>query len=274
MQLYADLAILTARPTAREMAEVPHHLYGVADAADGWSVGRWLRAATPVLEDIAARGRPAVVVGGTGLYFRALTEGLAEVPPVPDAVRRAVEARFDADGEAAFRAELAAHDPEAAQRISPGDRQRLVRAMEVVEATGRSLSQWRAETPPPVLGEGVFALVLEPVRDALYARCEARFSAMVGGGALEEARTFLQRGLDPAMPLMKATGLRELGRHLAGELTLDEATALARQETRRYAKRQSTWFRNQTKGWPRLARFGDEVTAAQVRVEAGPPRPA
>ena len=270
MQLYADLAVLTARPTAREMAEVPHHLYGVADAADGWSVGRWLRAVGPVLEDIAARGRPAVVVGGTGLYFRALTEGLAEVPPVPDAVRRAVEARFDVHGEAAFREELTAHVPVAAGRISPGDRQRLVRALEVVEATGKSLSQWRAETPPPRLADGVRALVLEPPRAALYARCDARFAAMVEGGAPEEARAFLQRGLDPALPLMKATGLRELGRHLAGELSLDEATALARQETRRYAKRQSTWFRNQTAGWPRVEALGDETAVEQVRAVAAP----
>jgi tRNA dimethylallyltransferase len=257
MQLYRDLRILTARPTADEEARVPHHLYGVADAADGWSVGRWLRAATETLADIAARGRAAVVVGGTGLYFRALTHGLAEVPPVPETARRAARARWDRDGEAAFREALRALDPAAETRIAPGDRQRLTRALEVAEATGRALTDWQAATPGGL--SAYEAMVLDPPRNALYARCDARFEAMVENGALDEARALLARDLDPALPLMKATGLRELGRHLSGELSLEEAVALGRQETRRYVKRQSTWFRNQTPGWRRIPDFGEDA---------------
>ena len=269
MQLYADLRVLTARPSAQEAAQAPHHLYGIADAADAWSAGRWLAAATATLAEIAARGRTAVVVGGTGLYFRALTQGLADIPPVPAEVRAAVEARFDAGGEAAFRQALRGHDPAAEARIFPGDRQRLVRALAVAEASGRSLSGWQAQTRPPLAPDAYRALVLEPPRPALYARCDARLAAMVGAGALDEARALLARGLDPGLPLMKAVGLRELGRHLSGELSLDQATRLAAQETRRYAKRQLTWFRNQTPDWPRLAGFGEE---AAVEGRAPPER--
>ena len=263
MQLYRDLPILTACPTADERAQIPHHLYGVAGAADGWSVGRWLKAATAALAEIAARGRSAVVVGGTGLYFNALTKGLADIPPLPAAARQAAQARYDAEGEAGVRDALRGLDPEAEARISPGDRQRLSRALEVVESTGRPLSRWQAETRAPL--ERFEALVLEPPREALYARCDARFAAMVAAGALEEAKPLLDRGLDPALPLMKAVGLRELGRHLAGELSLEEATAAAQQETRRYAKRQSTWFRNQTPDWPRVEGFGEGAIVDDLR---------
>ena len=251
MQLYRDLAVLTARPTAEETARAPHHLYGAADAADGWSVGRWLEAASAALDGIAARGKDAVVVGGTGLYFRALTQGLADIPETPQAVRDAAGERFDQEGEAAFRGALRGLDAPSEARIAPGDRQRLVRAFAVAVATGRPLSAWQAETPPPP-ARAWRPLVIEPPREALYARCDARFASMVEAGALEEAKALLARELDPALPLMKAVGLRELGRHLAGELTLDEATALAAQETRRYAKRQTTWFRHQMEGWGRL----------------------
>lgn len=263
MQLYRDLAVLTARPSDEERAGAPHHLYGVVDAADGWSVGRWLRAAHETLADIAARGRNAIVVGGTGLYFHALARGLAEVPPVPAAVRQAAQARFDQGGEAAFREALHGVDPAAAARIAAGDRQRLVRAREVFDATGKALSVWQAEGAAGAV-TGYRALVLEPPRDALYARCDARFEAMVAGGAVEEARALLARGLDSALPLMKAVGLRELGRHLAGELPLEEAVALGAQETRRYAKRQMTWFRNQTPDWERVEGFGDGITDLSI----------
>lgn len=263
MQLYRDLRILTARPSAEDEARVPHHLYGVADAAEGWSVGRWLRAAAAVLEDIARRDRAAVVVGGTGLYFRALTAGLAEIPPVPAAARAAAEACFEVAGEAGVREALRTLDPAAAERIAPNDRQRLVRALSVATATGRALSAWQAATRP-TLEPGWRGLVLEPPRADLYRRCETRFAAMVAAGALDEARALLARGLDPALPLMKAVGLRELGRHLDGELTLAEAVALGARETRRYAKRQSTWFRNQTAEWPRTPAFGEAVDAAAL----------
>ncbi|MGZ3401008.1 MAG: tRNA (adenosine(37)-N6)-dimethylallyltransferase MiaA [Caulobacteraceae bacterium] len=252
LQLYADLRVLSARPTAEEEARAPHHLFGVAAGADGWSVGRWLDAALPLLGDIAARGRRAIVVGGTGLYFRALTKGLADIPAVPAAVRQAAAETWERLGEDAFRQALAARDPAAAARIAAGDRQRLLRAFEVAEATGKALSDWQADTTPPLSAGQWRAVVLEPDRQTLYARCDARFAAMVEAGALEEVRALIARRLDPLAPVMKAVGVRELAAHLAGELTLAEAVALAQQETRRYAKRQLTWFRNQTPEWERL----------------------
>jgi len=252
LQLYADLRVLTARPTPEDEARAPHHLFGMADGADGWSVGRWLDAALPVLADIAARGRRAIVAGGTGLYFSALTRGLADVPSVPTAVREAAAETFAQLGEEAFRAILAERDPKAAARIAPGDRQRLLRAYEVAEATGRALTDWQADTHAPLAPGQWRAVVLEPPREMLYARCDGRLEAMIEAGALEEVRILINRGLKPAAPVMKAVGVRELAAHLAGELTLAEAVALAQQETRRYAKRQMTWFRNQTPDWPRL----------------------
>ncbi|MDB5445588.1 MAG: miaA [Phenylobacterium sp.] len=252
MQLYRDLRVLTARPPAAEEARAPHHLFGSVDAADGRSVGRWLRAAGEVLADIAARGRPAVVVGGTGLYFRALTHGLAEVPEIPPQARREAEADYERLGEEAFRARLAEADPAAAARIAPGDRQRLVRAWEVFAATGAALSDWQ-QTGTPALTPGTWAgVALEPPRETLYARCDARLEAMVAEDALAEVAALLARRLDPALPAMKAVGVREFATHLAGETTLAEALAAAQRETRRYAKRQLTWMRGQMGDWPRV----------------------
>jgi tRNA dimethylallyltransferase len=252
LQVYRDLCILSARPTAGDEARAPHHLYGFVDAGETWSVGKWLRAARPALDDIAARGRTAIVVGGTGLYFRALTQGLADIPATPEAVRMEARAAFDRLGEEGFRKTLRERDPVAEARIYPGDRQRLLRAFEVAEATGRALSDWQASTAPPLPAGRWRAMVVEPPREALYARCDARFEAMARGGALEEVRALMDRRLDPALPAMKAVGVRELARHIDGELSLEEAVALAQQETRRYAKRQLTWFRNQTPDWPRV----------------------
>jgi tRNA dimethylallyltransferase len=253
MQLYADLAVLTARPTREEMLLAPHHLYGVADAADGWSVGRWLEAARAVLADIARWRRTAIVVGGTGLYFRALTQGLADVPSVPRAVTDRLGEEYARTGELALRPRLARLDPEAAARIARGDRQRLVRALAVAEHTGRPLSAWQADTVPLLATDEWRAVVLAPPREALYAACDARLAAMFEAGAIEEVRALAARGLDPALPAMKAVGVREIITHLEGRITRDEALARSQQETRRYAKRQTTWFRNQTPDWPRIA---------------------
>ena len=262
LQIYRDLRVLSARPSSEEERRVPHHLFGVADASEGWSVGRWLAAAVRVLQDIRERGRPAIVVGGTGLYFRALTQGLAQLPAVSPEARQAASARFDDVGETAFRTELRMLDPAAEARITPGDRQRLTRAMEVHAATGRALSDWQADAAP-AFATDFRALLLEPPREALYARCDARFETMVQAGALEEVRALLARRLDPDFPAMKAVGVRELGAHLAGDLGLDEAIALGQQQTRRYAKRQLTWFRNQTPDWPRAV-SADEAGALQA----------
>jgi tRNA dimethylallyltransferase len=252
MQIYDGLRVLTAGPSADELAQAPHHLFGVADAADGWSVGRWLTAATRALGEIAARGRPAVVVGGTGLYFRALTHGLADVPPVPETQREISALLYAAQGEPEFRDVLAELDPEAEKRIEIGDRQRLVRAHAVAIATGKSLTAWQTDTKP-ALDEGSWrGVILDPPRAELYERCDARLALMVQHGALDEVRAMEARGLDPSLPALKAVGYRELAAHLRGETTLDETLDAARQETRRYAKRQMTWFRNQTPDWERV----------------------
>lgn len=268
LQLYSDLTALSARPTPEETAGVPHHLFGVADGADGWSVGRWARAAGPVIDEIMARGRTAVVVGGTGLYFKALTDGLADIPPTPAAVRVGVGKTFDTLGEARFRELLASVDPVAEARIAPGDRMRLSRAMEVLEATGKPLTAWQAKTAPALPADAWRAVVIEPERDLLYARCDARFEVMLKRGALDEVRALIARGLAPDLPVMKAVGVRELAAHLRGEIPLVEAAELARRETRRYAKRQLTWLRNQTPDWPRITETDAEAAWGQFLAQS------
>ncbi len=250
-QLYADLRILTARPSRDEEMRVPHHLYGVADAAEAWSVGRWTRAVMPLLERFRAEGRPVLIVGGTGLYFSALTRGLADIPEVPAAARDEATALFDTEGETAFRLRLATFDPPAEATIEAGDRQRLTRAYAVARATGRSLSDWKASTRPLLAPGSYDRLVIEPEREALYAACDARVDWMLAHGAVEEVRALAARGLDSALPVMKAVGVRELTGHLAGDTTRAEATAAMKKATRNYAKRQLTWFRNQCGGWAR-----------------------
>lgn len=250
-QLYADLWVLSARPTAEEAARAEHRLYGVADAAEAWSVGRWVRAVAPILGELAAAGRPALLVGGTGLYFSALTRGLADIPDIPVEVREAAGAAYDAAGEAEFRRRLAGIDPAAESRIESGDRQRLTRAWAVAQHTGRGLSDWTAGTTPLLAPRSWTGVVIEPDRAALYAACDRRVAQMVEAGALDEVRALVARGLDPALPAMKAVGVREFAAHLAGETTLAQAVEATRQATRNYAKRQLTWFRNQTPGWDR-----------------------
>jgi len=259
MQIYAGLRVLTAGPSPEERARAPHHLFEVADAADGWSVGRWLEAATQAIAEIEARGNPVIVVGGTGLYFRALTHGLADVPPVPETQREISGLLYAARGEAEFREILKPLDPEAEARIEVGDRQRLVRAHAVAMATGKSLTSWQTDTKPALRPGSWEGRVLDPPRAELYARCDARLSAMVEQGALDEVRAMEARGLDPSLPALKAVGYREFAAHLRGETTLEQALDAARQETRRYAKRQLTWFRNQTPDWPRLS--GEAISA-------------
>lgn len=250
-QLYADLRVLSARPSPEDEALAEHRLYGVADAADAWSVGRWARAVAPLLEELKAQDRPALIVGGTGLYFTALTKGIADIPDVPVPARQAAQEAYDFLGEDALRARLAERDPRAATTIASGDRQRLTRAWAVLETTGRALSDWQAETRP-LLAPGTFdRLVIEPDRSELYARCDRRVEQMVEHGALDEVRALMRRRLDPDLPAMKAVGVRDFADHLKGKISLDEAMDAVRQATRNYAKRQLTWFRNQTPDWPR-----------------------
>jgi tRNA dimethylallyltransferase len=246
MQVYRDLRVITARPTPDEETLAPHRLYGQVDAAVNFSAGAWVADAAVVLAEARAQQRLPIFVGGSGLYFKALTRGLAAVPPVPAAVREGVRARLEIDGVEALHAELARRDPAAAERLKPRDRTRIARALEVVEATGRSLTVWHRDGLPPLLPPGTFfAVFLEPDRDRLYAGIDARFAAMLQAGALQEVAALAARQLDPLLPAMKAHGVPALIRHLKGEITLDEAAEIGCADTRHYAKRQFTWFRHQ-----------------------------
>ncbi|MCH7864744.1 MAG: tRNA (adenosine(37)-N6)-dimethylallyltransferase MiaA, partial [Proteobacteria bacterium] len=244
MQVYRELRVLTARPGADEEAQAPHRLFGVRPASEACSAGRWLKMAVAEIEKAHATARLPIVVGGTGLYLKVLTEGLAPIPDIPGGVNEETQDLYDRLGEDAFRVELMALDPDATERISPGDGQRLTRAMAVVRATGRTLGDWRRDQGPGPALDARFAVIqLMPGRDALYAATDARFDAMLAAGALEEVRALTALGLDPSLPAMKALGVRELGRHLAGGISLQEASGAAKQATRNFAKRQLTWLR-------------------------------
>jgi tRNA dimethylallyltransferase len=251
MQVYRDLRVITARPTPTEEARVPHRLYGHVDAGENYSVGRWCRDVGTVLAEIERQGRVAILVGGTGLYFKALTSGLAAVPPIPAEIRAQVRGRLQSEGVARLYAELIERDVATAHRVMPNDRSRIARALEVVLATGRSLTDWHREGLPALVDSARAAKIfLTCERKQLVARIEARFAAMLEAGALDEVRALERRQLDPLLPAMKAHGVPWLIRHLHGEISLDEAAASAVMDTRRYAKRQLTWFRNQMTDWP------------------------
>lgn len=248
MQVYSDLRVLTARPSEEDEARVPHRLYGYRDAVDMASAADWMRDARLVISEVRDGGRRPIVVGGTGLYLRALMEGIAEIPEVPAEIRATARARHREIGPEAFHKELEDRDPKIAARLHVGDSQRVQRAWEVFEATGRPLSAWQAD---PVSAPGItFRVVtLLPPRDELYAACERRFDQMLDAGALEEVGELAARaareGLDSALPIFKALGYPALSSYLRGEMSLDAARETACQQTRNYAKRQMTWFRHQ-----------------------------
>jgi tRNA dimethylallyltransferase len=244
LQVYRDLLTLSARPDAAALARVPHLLYGCLEAAERGSAGKWRAMALVAIEAALAAGRPPIVVGGTGLYLRALQDGLAAIPPVPPAFRAEAAESYRALGGPVFRELLATLDPVSAERLEVGDRQRLVRAYEVVRATGISILGWQQGRGEPAPYRFAKILIMPP-REALYAAIDARFRAMIAAGGLAEAAALMARGLDPELPAMKAVGMSELMRHLRGEIGLDEAILLAQRATRRYAKRQTTWFRHQ-----------------------------
>jgi tRNA dimethylallyltransferase len=244
MQIYAGLPILTAQPGPEEQKEIPHKLYAVLDPGERSSAGIWRRMALQAIEKSVAIGRVPVLVGGTGLYFRALLGGLADIPDISDEVRAKTQNLYEELGEEKFRGELAKRDLESASRIARNDRQRLIRAYEVFEHSGQALSEWQKNKP----GADEFTYdthLLLPEREILYAACDARFSKMIERGALDETQRFMERKLDPESPAMKTLGLRELAAHQRGEVSLQEAIARAQQVTRNYAKRQVTWFKNQ-----------------------------
>jgi tRNA dimethylallyltransferase len=254
MQVYRDLRILTARPLPAEEARVPHLLYGHVDAAENYSVGRWCVDASAALAAVERAGRLPILTGGTGLYFKALTRGLAAVPAIPAQTRSAVRARLEREGIATLYAELSERDGATARRLMPGDRTRITRALEVILATGRSLADWQREGMTPALDPQLAVKVfLDVDRAELYRRIDARFDAMLAAGALEEVRALASRRLDAALPAMKAHGVPWLIRHLNGEIDLAAAVEAAKRDIRRYSKRQATWFRHQLPDWTWIA---------------------
>ena len=250
MQVYRELEILTARPGRAALEAAPHRLYGVLSGDQLCSAGRWRGMAREAIDAALAKGRLPILVGGTGLYLRALEEGLVTLPPIPPEVRLAARQRHAEIGGAAFHAELATRDPAMAARLHPNDSQRLIRAWEVHEATGRSLADWQAAgreaaAPSSEAPYRFLRFSLIPERAALYAACDRRFETMMAAGALDEVRRLRDLGLAPSLPVMKALGVRPLLRHLEGEIDRETAVAAGQQETRRYAKRQLTWQRTQ-----------------------------
>jgi len=253
MQIYDGLRILTARPSPAEEARAPHRLYGHVDPSRAFSVADWLRDAEGVLAEIRAAGRVPIFVGGTGLYFEALTRGLAPVPEIPAEVRAHWRGEADRIGAAGLFAELARRDPAMAERLGPSDTQRLTRALEVIAATGRSLADWQAaaHSVPLVAADAAVRIVLEPERAVLHRRIAERFAAMVAQGAVEEAAAFVARGLAPDLPAMRAIGVAALADVAAGRTSLAAGLERGVVETRQYAKRQSTWFRGRMADWLR-----------------------
>ena len=262
MQCYADLNVLTARPDAEELAAAPHHLFGHVDAAARYSAGAWSKDAATKIGDIRAAGKLPIVVGGTGLYLMALTDGLSDIPAIPDRHRDRARAMVEADQAGAW-AQLLEKDPAAADRIEPNDRQRTSRALEVLFATGKPLSSFHGQAAP-VLPPGSWAgVTLTPPRETLYARINARVDAMMRGDALEEARALWRRKLDAALPAMRAHGMPGFCDYFDGRASLADAVERCKRDTRRYAKRQMTWIAHQFTLWPRIP---SEDLSVRVRV--------
>jgi tRNA dimethylallyltransferase len=247
MQVYSELPILTGQPSKPDQARIPHRLYGHVSVTERYSAGRYQWDAAAALAEVRDKDRTAIFVGGTGLYFNVLTRGLSPMPQVPAETRASVRARFDAIGRERFYAELLQRDPAAAQ-LRPSDTQRVLRAADVLQATGRPISEWQRVAGKPVLnGLKLARFVISPERDVLYDRIDRRFEQMIAEGALEEARSLLH--LDPSLPAARSLGVPELLQFLRGEISLAEATAAAQMATRRFAKRQLTWFRRYMADW-------------------------
>jgi tRNA dimethylallyltransferase len=244
MQLYADLSVLTARPQPHEIQYVPHHLFGVLDAAHRASVADWLARAAKVIETVRAAGQCPIIVGGTGMYLQAGLRGIAPVPDVPAAVHQRCVDMHRALGPAKFRSELARLDADIAERLVEGDSQRLIRAMGVALATQHPLSWWQQQPHKGAFSGTAITIAVVPPRPVLYDRINARFDQMLAAGALDEVKRLMTRRLDPGLPLMKALGVAPLAAVLQGEMDLADAASLAKRDSRRYAKRQMTWVRN------------------------------
>lgn len=256
MQVYSGLPILTAQPEPQDRVEIPHRLYETTDAGEASSAGKWLAQAHAVLKQTREDGRVPILVGGTGLYFDVLIRGLADIPSIPDEVRKEAAKLYAEWGEEKFRAALAQRDPESASRIARNDRQRLIRAYEVATHTGTTLGEWQKKTEDREQRIDISLVethLLLPPRDQLYAACDKRFLGMIERGAIEEVKNLLARNLSPALPAMKILGVREIAAFVRGEAGSAETLAKAQQMTRNYAKRQTTWFGNK---WGKTSRYG------------------
>ena len=265
-QLYRDLPILSAAPSPADRQRAEHRLYGVRDGADPCSAAAWAELARTEIAALHAAGQLPILVGGTGLYLRTLLDGIAPVPPIDPAIRAAVRAAGVAENLAA----LTPLDPCAAARLNPGDSTRIARALEVVRSSGRTLAEWQEQRGGGISGSITLTpLILLPPREWLIERCDRRFAEMVERGALGEVGALLDRGLDPDLPVMRAIGVRELGAVIDGTTTRDQAVAAGQSATRRYAKRQYTWFANQPPPeWPRWSEALDDTAPALALLDA------
>ncbi|WP_027169060.1 tRNA (adenosine(37)-N6)-dimethylallyltransferase MiaA [Mesorhizobium sp. WSM3224] len=260
MQGYSVLDVLTARPSAAEMARAPHFLYGHVHPSTAYSTGAWLRDVTKLIDHGVLSGRPVVFVGGTGLYFRALAEGISDMPDIPPSVRERWRYELKEQGAERLHRLLMHEDSAVAMQLRPTDGQRIVRALEVLDASGRSILAWQATRGRPLIDrDSARFLVIEPDREQLIRRIEARFDQMLDRGAADEVRQLIALGLDPDLPAMKAIGVRELQAAMAGQSGFPEAIERAKIATRQYAKRQSTWFRHQLGAEWRRLQPGDEL---------------
>ena len=252
LQVYEDLQILSARPRLDEMDGVPHHMFGHVAGDVRYSTGQWLRDVQPIILDCLARDVVPILTGGTGLYFKALTVGIADIPAVSDASMDRAEALLEAKGIAALRLEAERVDAAAAARVMGDDPQRLLRIVSVYNETGRALSDWQKNTRPIIPAQFCRRAVLLPDRQGLYDRINGRFDAMIENGGLDEAKAVFEKGYDPSLPMMKAIGLQQFFPYLGGEMSLPDSVELAKRDTRRFAKRQYTWSRGQASDWAQI----------------------
>jgi tRNA dimethylallyltransferase len=261
-QVYRDLPILSAAPSAAEKARAGHRLYGFLDGSQSFSAADWAARARVGIMDVQSQGRLPILVGGTGLYLRTLLEGIAPVPQIDERIRQEVRETPVEEN----RARLLTLDAAAADSLKPADKARIARALEVILSTGRPLSEWQQQRDGGIAGEvDLRPLILLPPREWLYQRCDERFAAMVSGGAVTEVEALLARQLNPDLPIMRSIGVREIGSYLAGHVPLSDAVAAGQQATRRYAKRQYTWFAHQPPAeWPRFREILDEAGLASV----------
>ncbi len=257
MQVYKGLRVITARPSVEEEARAPHRLYGFLDGAEVCSAAFWAERAMEEITKAWEQDQTPIVIGGTGMYFKVLLSGIAVIPDIPDDIRASVRHRCAYEGSDVLHTELMVLDEVTATRLAPGDSQRICRALEVVKATGKPISAWQADTKPGPMQRyhedgALTKLVLDPPRDVLYDRCNQRFDIMLDEGAMDEVQALMARNLDQSLPVMRSLGVPQLMSYLKGELPLEDAVEDAKMQTRRFAKRQLTWFRNQFADWERL----------------------